>query len=259
MENRTHVQKAEEALEVFDCNASFGRRHNERAPFRSKDAFLAFMARAQISRALIYNPYSIHWGTMEGNRLLLDAIGETKCLIPQFVVSFAVDDIDEVQELTREAAVRSIRIFPNSHRYPLVPWISDPWLEWVSHSRIALWIPMGYSPEADVRDLYEIAGRFPTVSMVLAGSHYMNYSSIWPLLKVRENIYFDLSRFDSADGVQRLIRHVGVHRLLFGSALPDVDPMPYLYYLRHSGLTQPELEDICHRNLERILGSEPGS
>jgi predicted TIM-barrel fold metal-dependent hydrolase len=129
-------------------------------------------------------------------------------------------------------------------------------MEWAALNGISLWIPMGHVPEADVRDIYEMAGRHPSVPLVLAGSHYVNYSSVLPLLRARDNIYVDLSRFDIADGVVRLVNLIGAQRLLFGSSLPDVDPIPYIYYLGQCGLRQPDLEDICHCNLERLLGHE---
>ena len=58
------------------------------------------------------------------------------------------------------------------------------------------------------------------------------------------------------NGVRRLIRHIGIHRLLFGSDFPEVDPQPYLYYLHHCGLQPTELRVICHDNLRDLLFPE---
>jgi len=240
-------------LAIFDCNASLGRRHNERVPYHSKEDLLRVMSEAGIARALVCSPYAAAFSTMEGNQFLLDEIGDEQNLIPQFVVSFAVDAIDKVQEHTRRAGVRTLRVFPTTHAYPFVAWIADPWLEWMAAERMVLWVPLGWSPEVDIRDLYQTARRHPKVPIVLAGTHYSNYSVLLPLLKALDHLYVDLSRFDIPDGVRRLIRHIGVERLLFGSSFPDVDPKPYLYYLRHCGLDDSELSAICYHNLERLL------
>ena len=112
---------------------------------------------------------------------------------------------------------------------------------------------MGYSQEVDIRDLYDTARRYPKVPIVLAGTHYSNYPEVWPLMKALENIYMDLSRFDLPNGVERLIKHVGADRLLFGSDFPEVDPAAYLFYLHHCGLDQETLSNICDGNLERLL------
>jgi predicted TIM-barrel fold metal-dependent hydrolase len=183
----------------------------------------------------------------------LQAIDGQRQLVPQLVVSFAIDEIEEVQALTRQSGVRSLRIFPNSHGYPLVHWIADEWFGWMAREGMALWIPMGRSPEVDARDLYDTASRYPEVPIVLAAISYSNYPVVWPLLKRISHLYVDLSRFDLTNGVERLIRHIGVHRLLFGSDFPEVDPKPYLYYLERCGLQPSELKDICHDNLQRML------
>jgi predicted TIM-barrel fold metal-dependent hydrolase len=73
-------------------------------------------------------------------------------------------------------------------------------------------------------------------------------------MKALEHAHLDLSRFDLANGIERLIGHVGAERLLFGSSFPDVDPKPYLYYLEHCGLPESALQAICHGNLERLIG-----
>ena len=240
-------------LNIFDCNASLGRRHNERVPYDSKEDLLRVMSEAGIRRALVYNPYGVEFSTTEANQFLLERIGGEQNLIPQFVVNFAVDSLQEVEDSAQRSSVRTLRVFPASQRYPLVPWIADPWLEWMAAGNMVLWVPLGMSPEVDVRDLYETARRHPKVPIVLAGLHYSNYAAVWPLLKALDHLYVDLSRFDIPDGVARLIRHIGAGRLLFGSSFPDVDPKPYLYYLRHCGLPPSELSAICSNNLERLL------
>lgn len=241
---------------VLDCNAALGRRHNERVAGASRDELLRAMADAGISKAVVHNPYSESWSTMEGNEFLVEEIAGEPMLIPQFVVDFASDDLDEVCRRVRQARVRTLRVFPNAHHYPFVPWITDPWMNWIAREGLAIWIRMGRKIEVDPRDLYETATRHPEVPIVLAGSHYSNYPVIWPLLKAVKSLFFDLSRFDVPNGVERLIRHVGVSRLLYGSDYPAVDPEPYLYYLHRCGLRPEELRAICHENLMRLLHLE---
>lgn len=239
---------------VFDANAALGRRHDERILHDRPQDLLRVMSEAGISRCLVYNPYCIRWGTREGNAFLLEGIRNHQRLVPQFVACLATDDPGLFREEVRAAGVRSLRVFPRSHRYPLVSWVADPWLEWMAREGVALWVNLGLRPEVDVRDLYETARRHPDVPTVLAACHYSDYASVWPLLKALDHLYFDLSRFDLANGVERLIQHVGVNRLLFGSDFPEVDPEPYLFYLHHCGLTPDELRAICHDNLVRLLG-----
>ena len=240
-------------LPLFDCNAALGRRHNQRVPLDEPSGVIQFLSQAGISKALVYNPYTIPFGTIEGNRFLLQRTAGHPELVPQFVVSFAVDVLEEVRAEVAASGVRALRVFPRSHAYPLVHWIAGPWLEWMASEHLALWVPLGRNPEVDIRDLYDTASRHPHVPFVLAGTHYSNYAVVWPLLKALPNIHLDLSRFDLANGIERLISHIGFERLLFGSDFPEVDPKPYIYYLEHCGLPDTALRAICYGNLERLL------
>jgi predicted TIM-barrel fold metal-dependent hydrolase len=241
---------------VYDCNASLGRRHDRRVAYDTRADLRRIMTEAGISRTVVYNPQSVSFGGLDGNQWLLEEIDGDPALIPQFVVNFATHDLDEVDAQVRESGVRSLRIFPVTQRYPFVHWIADPWLEWMADRGLSLWIPMGLQAEVDARDLYQTASRHPRVPIVLAGSHYSNYPVVWPMLRSLRHIFLDLSRFDIPHGVQRLIAHAGVERLLYGSDYPEVDPKPYLHYLHRAGLERAQIDAICHGNLRRLLRLE---
>jgi predicted TIM-barrel fold metal-dependent hydrolase len=241
---------------VYDCNASLGRRHDRRVAYDTRADLRRIMSEAGITRALVYNPHGMHFGAVEGNRWLLEEIHGDPALIAQFVVNFATNDLEEVDAQVSEAGVRSLRVFPATQRYPFVHWIADRWLEWMADRGLSLWIPMGLQPEVDARDLYETAYRHPRVPIVLAGSHYTNYPVVWSLLRSLRHVFFDLSRFDIPHGIERLIGHAGVERLLYGSDFPEVDPKPYLHYLHRAGLEPAQIDSICHGNLRRLLRLE---
>ncbi|MBM3803864.1 MAG: hypothetical protein FJW26_16300 [Acidimicrobiia bacterium] len=247
---------AQPEVPVFDCNAALGRLHNQRVAYDTRDDLLRMMSESGIAKAVVYNPYCLHFGTVEGNQFLLEAIGGDQRLIAQFVVNFATDEISEIDALVRQSGIRSLRVVPATHRYPLVHWIADPWLEWMAQERMALWIPMSMRAEADARDLYETAKRHPKVPVVLAGAHYNSYPVVWPLVKALDHLYVDTSRFDLLDGINRLLQRAGPRRILFGSDFPDVDPRPYLHYLRRCGLSNADLEAICGGNLQRLIFAE---
>lgn len=236
---------------IYDCNAALGRRHDRRVEAGEPATLMNLMTAAQISRAIVYNPYGIHFGTSEGNRFLLDDIGRNSALIPQFVVNLAIESPSDVADIEQAS---SVRIFPATHRYPLAPWVLDSWFAWLGQEKKPVYIPMGRQPEAPLDDVYTIAKRHPDVPIVLANASYNNYSSIVPFLKALPQAYLDLSRFDLMHGVERMIGIIGHERLLFGSDTPEADPRPYLYYLRECRLSTSELSAICGGNLARLMG-----
>jgi hypothetical protein len=60
---------------VFDCNAALGRPHNRPIPYNNAEDLLCVMDETGISRALVHSPHSIHFGTSESNRLLMEEVG----------------------------------------------------------------------------------------------------------------------------------------------------------------------------------------
>ena len=70
-------------------------------------------------------------------------------------------------------------------------------------------------------------------------------------------IYLDtayIAQFLPPKQCLRIIRNHGADKVLFGSDSPWEDPADTLQYLRSLGLTDGVLEQITHRNAERILG-----
>jgi hypothetical protein len=62
------------APQIIDCNAALGRRHDRRVAYDRPDELLQVMDEAGIARALVYNPYGIFTGSLDGNRFLLEVL-----------------------------------------------------------------------------------------------------------------------------------------------------------------------------------------
>src|SRR5262249_27987119 len=107
--------------------------------------------------------------------------------------------------------------------------------------------------EVDADEFHIAVRRHPDVKVILSDGHYSHHAVIWPLMRTLPNVTLELSRYDVAGGVRRLVEAFGAQRFVFGSAYPDLAPEPYLYYLHHSGLEDDALRAVCAENLERLL------
>lgn len=235
---------------VFDGHVSLGRRHNQRVSVSDREEVLAALISAGTTRALVYHPHGVHFESFDGNRRLLEVIGEEERFVPQFVVNLAVDDLEAVAAEVQAAGVRSLRACPKTNLYPFTPWVAGPWLDWLACEGIGLWLPID---EVDLRDVHDTLKAFPQAKVVLVGAHYSHHASLWPLLRAVPNLYLDLSRYDVIHGVERLIAHIGYERLLYGSGYPELAVGPYLYYLHHADLSEEVLRAICYDNLAGLL------
>ncbi len=237
---------------VFDGNTVLGRRHDQRVLSGDREALTAAMDRSGITRALVHTPYAVTYDTTVGNRHVLELIGEEPRLAAQFVVNLPTDDLKAFAATVKAAGVRSLRAFPKTHLYPLTSWVVGEWGDWMTQEGIGLWVS---ATEADPRDLHETASTFRNLTVVLTDVHYAHHAVLQPLLKTLPNLRVDLSRYDVPNAVERMVARMGPDRLLYGSAFPDLDPLPYLFYLHRCGFDRRTLQAICHDNLASLLGS----
>ncbi len=248
------------AVPVFDANISLGRRHNRRVAVDNVQDTLAAMDRAGIDRALAYSPHAVNYDSREGNDILIEAIAGEPRIVPQMVANPTWDDLGEFAARVEETGVRSIRLFPRAHNYPLVDWVVEDWMAWLAEARIPAWLPTDTDAPwlsdgtIDPKEVHATASAFPEVAFVLSEVRYNDMPWALALLRRLPNVHIEISRSVQTGGVTELVDTIGARRVLFGSRFPDSDIPLQLYSLHRSGLGDSDLRDICARNLERLLG-----
>ena len=240
-------------VSVFDANVILGRRHDRRVSEDTAEGTLGEMRRSGIQRALVYSPHAVQFDSQDGNSLLLEQIEGEESLVPQFVANPTFDDLDAFSALVEERGVRSVRLAPVPHKYPLRDWVIGHWIEWLASERLPVWMDATHIEPTDLHDMLE---RHPEINVVLSEVHYTHAPWALPLLRSLPNVYVEVSRFLSTDGIARLLDAAGGDRVLFGSRFPDSPMAPQLYNLHLNGLSNETLTAICAGNLERLLGTK---
>ncbi len=253
------------SVPVFDANVSLGRRHDKRVSVDDAEGTLAAMETAGVDRALVYSPHAVYWDADDGNQALLDMVRDHPGLVPQLVAS-PYENLDAFAAQIKDTGVRSVRMLPTVYAFPFREWVVGRWLDWMAAERVPLWLPVSYPTERmwnprlggslDPTDVYETLSAHPDVTAVLCGAVYTDLPWAILLLKSVPNLYLELSRFVSTDGVTVALDAIGDERILFGSSFPDSSISPQLYHLHRCGLSEAALARICSGNLDRILGME---
>ena len=253
------------SVPVFDANVSLGRRHDKRVAVDDAVGTLAAMESAGVDRALVYSTHAVNWDAEDGNRALLEMVRDHPGLVPQFVAS-PYEDLDEFAATVRKAGVRSVRMLPTVYAFPFREWAIGRWLDWMAAERVPLWLPASYPTDRpwnprltgslDPSDVHETLSAHPDVTAVLCDAVYTDLPWAIMLLERTPNLYLELSRLVSTDGVAVALDAIGDERILFGSSFPDSSMPPQLYHLHRCGLSEESLARICAGNLDRILRTE---
>ena len=224
------------SVEVFDANISLGRRHDRRVTVDTVEATLAEMDRAGVQRALAYAPHAATFDSQDGNRRLLEMVAGESRLYPQLVCNPAFDDLDAFAQGVRKNEVRSLRMLPALHRYPLRDWVVGRWLEWAAAEAIPIWMPVQYGSPAnrpelgvdqfDPSSLYQIVADYPALTLVLSEAQYRHAGWVLKLLERSPNLHIEVSRFVGTDAIMDLMKAAG----------------------------PKDLAAICSGNIERLLG-----
>jgi predicted TIM-barrel fold metal-dependent hydrolase len=212
-------------------------------------------------------------GRMQRRNLWTCTVGkENPGLVPLIGVDMlqAPSEMElEIEQGVREHGAKGLKLHPVSNRF-----LPDDRSLWAAYSKAAeTAVPIlfhsggselaGYA-EADYarpRNFGPVLQAFPKLTIVLAhmGNGFFDESE--ELAQNHDNVYFDTSAIISLAETEgglsdvelaRLIRRIGVDRVLFGSDWPWFPPLPGIERIKNLDLTEEEKQDILGRNAARV-------
>ena len=238
---------------VFDANVGVGHRHDRPSPYSDANELLEEMHRHGVDRALIYHVQGEAISAIRGNEMLLGWTGDAFSL--QWVAGPGDDSLRQLKGFHADERLRSVRLHsPEGGRVPFVDWLYGPLLDWLSTEGIPLWVSLADGSPVELLDALQ---RFPDLTVVLLGAHYVHSTIVGPMLRRLPKAFLELSRFENLAGIETLIAEEGVERLLYGSYFPRYAMGPILFYLHHMEIDDADLTAICAGNLERLLEGGP--
>ena len=237
---------------VFDANVGVGHRHDRPSPFSEANELLEEMQRHGVDRAVIYHVQGEAISAIRGNEAMPGWAGDAFSL--QWVAGPGDDSLRQLKGFHATERVVSVRLHsPGGGRVPFVDWLYGPLLDWLSAERIPLWVSLA---DGSTTEIVNTLQRFPDLTVVLLGAHYVHSTMISPMLRRLPKTFLELSRFENLAGVETLVAEMGAERLLYGSYFPRYAMGPMLFYLHHLNIDDSDLAAICAGNLERLLGGD---
>ena len=150
-------------------------------------------------------------------------------------------------------SVKAVRLFPESHEFPLDEWCIGTLCRWVIEHGLPLMI---WHTELHWRDLYELARELPDLAIVVESQPQKIIYHVRPLhglMRECPNVLAETSNLAN-ESFKWLIESFGPERFLFGSFLPVNDPLVPIGMLIDSGLSETDQKLIAGENLRRLIG-----
>jgi hypothetical protein len=257
-------------MRIIDCSACIGFgtvnrviTNHEKYPVYEKvrqirDAceLLEEMDFCGVSESYIYHQIMIDVGPCYGNQLAVQeaAASPNRLHATWTILPPITGEIDQPEAFIlrmKDSNVCALRAYPQQNRYFLDRVTMGELLDVMCERNIPLYL----SPSEQWEYIYSALREFPKLTVIL--TNYGLWGSerfIFPLVRAYENFYVDTSDYQLLAGIENFVRKFGSERLLFGSNLPMDTIGGPLTTLLGSGIAKDDIENILHKNMERLIG-----
>jgi len=232
-------------------------------PYRTADGLLSLMNRCSIGAACVSLAGGMFsFDSREANERLVGAIdGHRDRLWPigtldPTVPTWREDLADGLGRLD----LAGFRLHPTYHGYSLdAPDILDLAVLLADAGRplfVALLVdeerfqhPAIRVPDVPIAEIVRLIRQAPATTIVLNSLKAEHALSLLEAGLPLDRVYLDINHMDVPfDGLQVLVKTIGVNRLIFGSQMPFLYPEAALMVVEHSGLSEAEIEAILEHN-----------
>jgi len=244
---------------VIDMHTHPDRFHSIYFPHPDLDGILASMDRCG-ERLIAIAPHAALYEPAYGNPLMVKMLEAHPDRFRGYWV-FNPNYPEELEEaktaVLTTPGVIGFKLHPASHNYSLTGDAYQPLFSWANtHKLIVLshtWVGGGI---CDADACRWVAERYPEMVFVMGHSCYPEFDKAYALARDFPNVYLELTACERMPAfVDRAVREVGAHKLLFGTDLPWFDPNFSIGCVLFADITDDDRHAILHGNAERLLAA----
>ena len=251
-------------IDLFDCNATIGRRavRNPESPY-TIEGLARIMDHHKIKHALVSHAICESSGPFPGNELLLSEIEGFERFVPCWVLlpehTGELGDMKALMKRMAEANVRAVKMYPVKHYFNLSEWCVGSLVSELERRRVPLLMDFDIVHYSDAQrriqwdQIYELCKNHQDLPIILLRVGMNVNRNLFPLLGRFENIFMDISYYQANDGIETICEAFGAHHLLFGTGLPIFSSAAPISMLMYSGISHEEKRMIGGLNLRKLL------
>ncbi len=242
-------------LDFFDCNCQIGRAGAPVAggPVTAQE-IVDRLKPMGISRALVYSVLSKELHPVEGNAAVLEEVKDSP-LVPCWSALPAetgeMERPDEFIRKMRASGVRALRLFPSAHSYNLTDWCMGTFYEALEADRVPIFVEMA---QTSFEHIASALKAFPKLRIVVIRPAYRMDRMLYPLMERYEHLCVETSNYVVSGGIEKICRHFGSRRLIFGTGLPYYEPGAAVSPITYAEISDEDKQAIAGENLDDLLG-----
>ncbi len=146
------------------------------------------------------------------------------------------------------------KLHPGWHQYPLSGDNYQPLLQWANAHRLIVLSHTWEGTLCDAAACRWVAERYPDLIFIMGHSCCPEFDKAFALAREFPKVYLDLTWCEHMPAfVDRAVREVGAHKLLFGTDLPWFDPNFGIGCVLFADISDADRHAILHGNAERLL------
>lgn len=245
------VAAADVGDKVVDTNISLFQWPFRRLPLDQTSKLLATLNSLGVNEAWAGSFEALLHRDIGGvNERLAAECGKVRQLRPVGAVNLTLPDWEEdLRRCHEDFKMHAIRVHPNYHGYALDDSRFDRLVKLSTERDLLVQLtatmederthhPLVHLPDVDLAPLPAICERHPRAQIQVL--NLRPRGATLKLLAKPPGIWFDTSRMEDTHGVQRLLQHVPVERVRFGSHAPFLIPQAAMIRLHESPLTKTQ-------------------
>jgi len=149
--------------------------------------------------------------------------------------------------------VKGVRVFPATHKFLLEDFVVGTLFDFMVQTRLPLFV---WHTELDWSSLYEIAGKFPELTVIVETQTQKilyHMRTLLPLMRERSNVLLETSNLSGQDYLEYGVKTLGPQRFVFGSFLPVFDPLSSIGTVLDARISEADKKLVAGDNLRRIV------
>ena len=242
-------------MKLFDARVFVGpdrARQSYQTPANG-DAIVRMLEKYGIARALVTSFHDANSLT-RSNQITFQAAARDDRLVPCPVVIPGLPDetgdIDQQVAALIEQGARCVAYYPRSTNIIHHKLVHGRLFTTLAQRRLPMVVVVD---EMSLEEIVDVLEAYPGLRVIYSGVNYRTARSLYPVMNAFRNLHVTICPpFYINQGIEAMIREVGVGQLLYGSDFPRSEPGASIAYLAYADITDDDKARIGFENLDRL-------